>query len=125
MLMRVEPHDLQAICTDCGTTLAELSRDTGLREEVLLAFAAGRIGLSATARLRIVAALHAHAPRDGQLTTSLPVPDEVSRDLAMGVGTHVVTVAAYNRILREIEDEQATTHKETDRRSVEEKAYEV
>lgn len=106
MLARVEPHDLAQICEDCGTTLRELSHETGIMEEELLAFAAGRLGLRATDRFKILEALHKHAPLDVQLTHPPRQLDEVSRMLMMGVGTHVITVVAYSRIMQEVEQEE-------------------
>jgi hypothetical protein len=46
MLKKMVPFDLVGACVSCGTTVAELSEETGIPERELLLFSIGRLALS-------------------------------------------------------------------------------
>jgi hypothetical protein len=113
MLKTVGQHDLPAWCRACNTTVRELSLETGLPEEALLRFAAGELALSGEDRMRIVETLNGHATEDSPLPENLqhhPIipsslsvgPDDVIRE----IGRSVMTEIAYERLQREIQQEQ-------------------
>jgi hypothetical protein len=61
------PYDIRAMCDECGMDLCDLSRDTGIPEHTLLAFARGEVALSAEDRLGMFVVLE---------DTSRALPDE-------------------------------------------------
>jgi hypothetical protein len=79
-----------------------------------LAFAAGRLALSAASRLRILIALNRNvvAVRSDEPVSELVqdlrrnLPYSVQMPLALGVGTLLMTEAAWRKICEEIEQEE-------------------
>jgi hypothetical protein len=66
----VAPHDLRGACKECGTSLSKLSENTGIPEDELLLFAAGRVGLLARERFGILLVLMETAPPPAVLMSS-------------------------------------------------------
>jgi hypothetical protein len=62
MKRTVIPHDLDAFCRDCGSTVAIVSENTGIPEDELRRFAEGSHALSANDRLAILRELLRSAP---------------------------------------------------------------
>jgi hypothetical protein len=52
-----EPHDLDALCASCGTTVREVSERTGISLDRLRSFAAARCALRADERLALLVEL--------------------------------------------------------------------
>jgi hypothetical protein len=100
MLKTVIPHDIRAICGACNTSLATLSSETGISQEDLLAYAAGRLALSATEFLTIVAALAVEP-------YTAPPPEPLSLEsFANEVRAEWRRIVACDRLFREVEDEE-------------------
>jgi hypothetical protein len=60
VLKTVPPHDIEALCAMCNTTLNVLAKETCIERGALREFAAGRLALSAADRLVLIATLLFH-----------------------------------------------------------------
>jgi hypothetical protein len=117
MLMTVAPHDLVALCTECCTTLETLSAETGLLQEELLAFAAGRIPLNARDRLNILVVLSRHAPHVTRASRSDVVTGLSHNEIAslpsdvlvalISEDTGPLSEVSYRRLGKEIKEEES------------------
>ena len=119
MLMRVKPHDLIAHCAECNTTLAQVSQQTKLSEEVLLAFARGELPLSAHDRFAIFMALTRNLPprypeaSDGPYAGWMPISEREVRFLQHDMFRLAYLAPAIRKLAEEMEQEDASqpTHK--------------